>query len=135
MDFKHSSFDFEMSPIEVGPMFQLLKEDFVEDPEFFYEYHEFTSPKPKRSKPSVPANPFDGYKVFAPHKLQRNEVQVMKQQKTPCSICQTDFAENDLCALTSCQHLFHSSELLEWKKQCAREKKQFSCPVCRESLK
>ena len=51
-----------------------------------------------------------------------------KENNKDCSVCITDFEDEDDVSITTCGHIFHNSCIVEWGKY-----KQ-ECPNCRKEL-
>ena len=65
---------------------------------------------------------------FEVNRFQRLQETRTLEDKTECSICKLEFASEDICVMTECAHLFHTSCLVKWL-ETGRSK--ISCPNCR----
>jgi hypothetical protein len=54
-----------------------------------------------------------------------NEIQ---KDNKECSICITEYDNDDFISITNCNHIFHTDCIKEWAKY------KTDCPVCREKM-
>jgi hypothetical protein len=52
----------------------------------------------------------------------------LKEKNKGCSICLTDFEEEDDISIINCNHLFHNNCIEEWTKY------KKDCPICRDNI-
>lgn len=52
----------------------------------------------------------------------------LKEKNKDCSICLTDFNEEDDVSIINCNHLFHNNCIEEWTKY------KKDCPICRDNI-
>ena len=85
------------------------------------------------------SNIFD-IRVFYPNFNKLNIVRNVNSSKKKddngnkeCGICFNNILDGEkVCNLTVCQHIFHEECLSKWYYQCTKDKKSFTCPMCRK---